>query len=65
PNCAISDALDSGELESDRWQNFNKLQREIAFEKRKVDKSLASAQKKEWAKRSQGIRQVLKAKNMK
>jgi ribosome biogenesis GTPase len=64
PKCAIIAALDSGELESDRWQNFQKLQREIAFEKRKVDKSLASAQKKEWAKRSQSIRQVLKAKNM-
>lgn len=57
PGCAIIEALDSGELEVDRWNSFLKLQKEIAFETRKVDKSLASAQKKKWAKLTQSVRE--------
>lgn len=56
PGCAVLAALDSGELEGDRWNSFLKLQKEIAFEKRKVDKSLASAEKKKWAKLSRRIK---------
>lgn len=61
PGCAILAALDSGELETDRWNSFLKLQKEIAFEKRKVDKSLASAEKKKWAKVTQFIREKNKS----
>lgn len=57
PGCAILAALDSGDLQSERWNSFLKLQREIAFEKRKVDKSLASAEKKRWAKLTQHVRE--------
>lgn len=48
PGCAILDALDSGELEQKQWDNFLKLQKEIAFNNRKMDKVEMSNSKKKW-----------------
>lgn len=48
PGCAVKAALDSGELDPERREAFDKLQRELAFERGKSDKALASETKKKW-----------------
>lgn len=37
PGCAVQAALASGELDSERWQAYRKLQRELAYMKRSED----------------------------
>ncbi len=48
PDCAVQQALASGELEGRRYQNFLKLQREASYQERKVDPTAALLQKQEW-----------------
>jgi len=48
--CAIKQALQEGELSQERWQNYLKLGREMAFQQRRNDKGLESREKKRWAK---------------
>ncbi|MES2695647.1 MAG: ribosome small subunit-dependent GTPase A [Verrucomicrobiota bacterium] len=50
PGCAIQAALDAGTLDFDRWQSFQKLQREQAYAARKSDPRLARARQAEWKK---------------
>ncbi|MSU50340.1 MAG: ribosome small subunit-dependent GTPase A, partial [Opitutus sp.] len=50
PGCAIQAALDDGSLDFDRWQSFQKLQREQAYAARKADPRLARATKSDWKK---------------
>jgi ribosome biogenesis GTPase / thiamine phosphate phosphatase len=50
PGCAIQIALESGALDEERWRSYLKLEKEVAFEKRKANKALQSEQKKQWAK---------------
>lgn len=50
PGCAINQALESGELDRSRFESYKKLEREIAFQIRKVDKAAASAEKQRWKK---------------
>ncbi len=50
PGCAIQAALDDGSLDSDRWQSFQKLQREQAYAARKADPRLARQNKADWKK---------------
>jgi ribosome biogenesis GTPase len=50
PGCAVQTALQEGILEPSRFQNFQKLQREIAYQERLVDKT-ASLKEKQRAKR--------------
>lgn len=50
PGCAINAALDSGELDSARWNNYIKMGRELAHERRKTNKALQAEEKKKWAK---------------
>ena len=37
PGCAVRTALESGELDTPRWKNYNKLQRELARDARRDD----------------------------
>ncbi|SDB83594.1 ribosome small subunit-dependent GTPase A [Shouchella lonarensis] len=46
--CAIKEALATGDLSQERWDNFLKLQREYAYAKRKQDKRLQLEEKKRW-----------------
>lgn len=57
PNCAIIAALENNEINEERWLSYLKLNRELAFDKRKVDKVTHSENKKKWAKQSQRIRE--------
>ena len=62
PKCAVRGALENGDLEEERWQSYNKMQREVKFQQRKVDKVLQSNEKKKWAQISKNIRQHYKHK---
>ena len=50
PGCAVLYALSTDELEEDRWNNYQKMQREIEFQANKGNKAYQSQKKKEWAK---------------
>jgi ribosome biogenesis GTPase len=48
PGCAVRDAVESGRLEADRLENFQRLGREVAYEVRKHDKAAAAEHKRRW-----------------
>lgn len=50
PGCAVKTAIERGELEADRLESFRKLERELAFLERKVDKRLQHEESKKWRK---------------
>lgn len=50
PGCAIRGSLASGALTEERWDNYIKLSKELAFERRKTNKALQAEEKKKWAK---------------
>ena len=50
PGCAVKQALSAQELSTERFANYLKLQAELGFQMRKVDKALMSEQKKQWKK---------------
>ncbi|CAM3263590.1 ribosome small subunit-dependent GTPase A [Sporolactobacillus spathodeae] len=56
PGCAVQAALLSGALDLGRWTSYQKLQREQAFLKRKIDKRALSAEKERWKKISKQMR---------
>ena len=50
PKCAVKAALDPGTLPQARLYNYLKLQKELAYLARKVDKGLQAAEKAKWKK---------------
>jgi ribosome biogenesis GTPase / thiamine phosphate phosphatase len=48
PGCAVRAAVESGQLDADRLENFQRLGREAAFEARKHDKAAAAEHKRRW-----------------
>ncbi|MEV1287513.1 ribosome small subunit-dependent GTPase A [Micromonospora sp. NPDC049679] len=57
PGCAVRGAVESGELTGRRWESWQKLQREVAFEMRRKDARLAARERttgKRAAKRTGG-----------
>jgi ribosome biogenesis GTPase len=48
PGCAVQAALEAGTLDFDRWQSFQKLQREQAYAARRSDPRLDRATKAHW-----------------
>jgi ribosome biogenesis GTPase / thiamine phosphate phosphatase len=56
PGCHIQNSLENGELSHERFESYLKLQREIAFQKRKNDKRLESLERKKWKKQSKNIK---------
>jgi ribosome biogenesis GTPase len=49
PGCAVKTALSDGSLSGERWESYQKLQRELARLERKLDPKLRSEQRKKWA----------------
>jgi ribosome biogenesis GTPase len=49
PGCAIKAALADGSLPAERWESYQKLQRELARLERKLDPKLRSEERKRWA----------------
>ncbi len=50
PGCAVREALDSGALDSERFESFRKLERELAYLARKQDTLAMIEEKKRWKK---------------
>jgi ribosome biogenesis GTPase / thiamine phosphate phosphatase len=48
PGCAVQAALAAGELPVRRWESWQKLQRELAFEARRKDARLAAEERARW-----------------
>jgi ribosome biogenesis GTPase len=48
PGCAVQIALSDGSLSHQEFANYGRLQREIAFARRKLDDRLESAERKKW-----------------
>lgn len=65
PGCAVNEALDSGELDADRYQNYLKLQKELRrLALRKIGKE-AHYQKLQGKKFASMVKEVKKLKNFK
>ncbi len=62
PGCAVRAALADGTLDAERWQSFQKLQRELAHEVRKEDPVARQAQRKVWIGRHKAARAWMKTK---
>lgn len=62
PKCAVIESLQNGDLSEERWVSYNKMQREVSYQQRKVDKALQSNEKKKWSQISKNIRQHYKQK---
>jgi len=54
--CAVQAAMLDGGLDEQRWQSYQKLQAEIAWQERKVDGDAARAQKQRWKKIHKAMR---------
>lgn len=63
PDCAIAEALNTGELNAGRWQSYQKLQREQAYAARKADAVLDRAARQSWKKVSQQARKHIQQKH--
>ncbi len=63
PGCAIQAALGDGTLDPERWQSFQKLQREQLFAARKADAVLARENKSKWKKLNRDFRARLRIKH--
>src|SRR5215207_8567821 len=50
PGCAINLSLDDGSLEFDRWQSYQKLQREQAYAARRENPQLERETRNNWKK---------------
>lgn len=48
PGCAVRAALAAGELPVRRWESWQKLQRELAYEAHRKDARLAAAERQRW-----------------
>jgi ribosome biogenesis GTPase / thiamine phosphate phosphatase len=50
PGCAVKEGLQDGTLERSRYDNYAKLQKELAYLARKENKTLQAAEKAKWKK---------------
>ena len=50
PSCAVQQALEDGALDPDRFASYQKLQKEIAYFKRREDKPAELVEKERWKK---------------
>lgn len=62
PGCAIRAAVDSGELPEERLRAYEKLQGELAYERRREDPQAAKENRKLWASRHKAARAWMKQK---
>ncbi|RDW21185.1 ribosome small subunit-dependent GTPase A [Oceanobacillus chungangensis] len=60
PGCAVREALDNGELPEGRFQNYVKLQRELAYEKRKQDQKAQQEERNKWKQVSKDLKSKYK-----
>ena len=60
PGCAIQKALAAGTITEGRWKNYLKLQRELIFQAKKLDKAAQSADKERWKRQAMSLRRTTK-----
>lgn len=63
PGCAVRAALASGELEAERWESFQNLERELRYFERRTDPEKAREERQKWKKITQGLRVRVKQKS--
>lgn len=56
PGCAVLAAVERGELDQRRFTSWRKLEREAAYQERRVDARLAAAEKARWKRITQAYR---------
>lgn len=56
PHCAVKEALKSGELLEERFHNYQKIQKELAYLERKQDVQARLTEKKKWKKIAQHVK---------
>ena len=56
PDCAVRDALASGELDPDRWASYRKLQRELRAVEARSSTRVQRELKRRWRSRAQEVR---------
>jgi ribosome biogenesis GTPase / thiamine phosphate phosphatase len=59
PGCAVKEALADGRLDPARFESWDKLQRELAYEARSIDPKLAAEEKQKW----KAIQKAMKGQN--
>ena len=59
----VAAALADGSLDPARWQSYQRLRREAAFEVRRVDPRAARQSRDEWKKRTKQLRQRVREKS--
>jgi len=62
PGCAVAAALADGSLDLSRWNSYQRLRRETAFEVRRVDRRASQKHKSEWKKVTKQLRQRIRDK---
>jgi ribosome biogenesis GTPase / thiamine phosphate phosphatase len=62
PGCALQAALADGRLDAERWRSYEKLQAELAFERRKADPREAAAHRRHWVTLHKAAKQRMKSK---
>jgi ribosome biogenesis GTPase len=58
PDCAVREALESGELDPDRWQNYVKLQRELRAIEARSSRRIQRELKSRWRARARETRRA-------
>lgn len=61
PNCAVKHAIDEGTLDSERFNSYKKMQRELAYLQRKENQKAQLAEKEKWKKVTKQMRQKYKS----
>ncbi|PAV30572.1 ribosome small subunit-dependent GTPase A [Virgibacillus profundi] len=64
PGCRVNEALEDGELSEGRFRSYLKLQRELAYEKRRQDQKAQLEEKNKWKKVSKGLKSKYKHRNV-
>jgi ribosome biogenesis GTPase len=60
PGCAVTAAVDAGSLDANRLANYRKLRRELDFQLRRDDPSLAREARAVWKQRAKASRQLFR-----
>ena len=60
PCCGL--ALADGSLDAERWRSYQKLEAELAFERRKTDPREAAEHRRHWASIHKSVKQRMKSK---
>lgn len=63
PGCAVQEALATGNLPEDRYANYLKLQKELAFLDSKMDRAVQAEERKKWRKVTKSMRDHPSKKN--